>query len=56
MPITSKKEKQKETWWPFRSLANYKAIHRKTAEEKGCGRAFQEAPTLTQARKVLRGN
>lgn len=50
-----KKESKKETWWPFRSLTNYKAIHKATAEARGCGQAFQEARTLTEARRILRG-
>ena len=36
-------------------LANYKKMHTKTAEQKGCAKEFLETKTLTQARKVLWG-
>ncbi len=50
------KPKEKETLWPFRKLAHYKAMHQATADARGCGKAFAAAATLTQARRVLRGN
>lgn len=47
---------QKETWSPFRSLENYKAVHAKVAESKGRAQALKDAKTLTTARKVCYGN
>ena len=38
-----------------RSLENYKSMHTKTAENKGCKEEFLACKTLTQARKVLFG-
>lgn len=39
----------------FRSLPNYKKMHEKTASNKGIAKEFQEAKTLTEARKILFG-
>lgn len=39
----------------FRSLENYKQMHVKTAESKGCLDLFMKARTLTEARKILFG-
>jgi hypothetical protein len=40
---------------PFRSLKNYKEMHRKTADQKGVSKEFQAAATLTAARRILFG-
>ncbi len=39
----------------FRKLKSYKTMHYKTAREKGCIEDFQDARTLTEARKILFG-
>ena len=49
------KGKEKWVYSPFRSLANYKAMHAKTAKEKGVYAEFVEAQTLTRARRILFG-
>lgn len=41
--------------WAGRSLPNYKAMHRVTAEKKGLSREFENARTLTEAKKILWG-
>jgi hypothetical protein len=47
----------KERWVlsPFRSLTNYKALHKKRAQEKKVEAEFMSAQTLTQARRILFG-
>lgn len=44
-----------ENNWRGRSLESYKLMHRKTAEDKGVSREFQNASTLTEAKKILFG-
>lgn len=46
---------KKENSWQGRSLENYKKQHAEAAEQKGVGQAFQNAPTLTAAKKILSG-
>jgi hypothetical protein len=41
--------------WLGRSLDNYKAMHAKTAADKGLTNELKAAKTLTQARKILWG-
>jgi hypothetical protein len=48
--------KQVESRWIGRSLSNYKAQHRGTAERKGVETQFQKAQTLTAAKKILFGH
>jgi hypothetical protein len=50
-----KDEKGKERYvlYPFRSLTNYKAMHRKRAEKMEVLQEFLAAPTLTRARKIV---
>lgn len=40
-------------WYPFRSLVNYKDMHRKRAEKMGVLKEFEAAPTLTRARRIV---
>jgi hypothetical protein len=48
--------KHKPEWnYLGRNLENYKALHAKTAEDKGVGAALKAAKTLTQARKIVFG-
>jgi hypothetical protein len=47
--------KGKVVYSPFRSLENYKEMHKKTAESKGVASALAQAKTLTQARIILFG-
>lgn len=51
----SEQFKTVENKWLGRSLSSYKALHRKTAENRGVTREFERAQTLTSARKVLFG-
>lgn len=44
-----------ESTWLGRSLTNYKQLHAGRAEDRGVGRTFQNAKTLTEARKLLFG-
>ena len=39
--------------YPFRSLTNYKAMHRNRAKDKGVLEEFLAAPTLTRAKKIV---
>ena len=48
--------KQVESHWIGRSLSNYKAQHRATAENRGVEHQFQKAQTLTAAKKILFGH
>lgn len=48
-------EHKPEYNWLGRSLENYKAMHTKTAENKGVGAAFRAAKTLTEAKKLAFG-
>ncbi len=41
--------------WCGRSLSNYKAMHAKTAANKGVTQELLSAKTLTQARKIVFG-
>jgi hypothetical protein len=47
--------KTKVVYSPFRSLQNYKEMHRGTAKTKGVEAALMAAPTLTQARRIVFG-
>jgi len=40
----------------FRSLTNYKLMHRATAQKKGVVNELRDAQTLTEARKILFGH
>ena len=57
--MSKKNKNQKTTKYKvgniFRSLPNYKEMHKQTAEKKGCAAAFSKARTLTQAKKILWG-
>ena len=44
-----------ESKWIGRSLSNYKSMHAKRAESLGKGKAFHNARTLTEARKIIFG-
>lgn len=44
-----------EWHWFGRSLKNYQQMHHETARKKGVLEAFNAAPTLTKARKILFG-
>lgn len=49
-------EKRKETWYPFRSLENYKGMHMGVAKAKGREEMLKNAKTLSQARKICFGS
>lgn len=46
---------KRESQWLGRNLNNYKAMHAGLAKSKGVSTEFQNAKTLTQARKILWG-
>lgn len=46
---------EKWIYYPFRSLTNYKEIHRGLAKKKGVSAEFESADTLTRARRLLFG-
>lgn len=48
-------DRKQNSTWCGRSLENYKAIHAKTAEQKGVSHELQNARTLTAAKKVVFG-
>lgn len=41
--------------WLGRSLANFKSLNRKAAEERGILAQLEACRTLTQARKLMQG-
>jgi hypothetical protein len=55
MPQSKKLNNGYIVFSPFRSLVNYKEIHKKTAETKGVNNEFMASKTLTSARKILAG-
>ena len=50
-----KDTKPKESTWVGRNLSNYKAMHKKTAEDRGVAKELAKAQTLTAARKIVFG-
>lgn len=48
-------ENKRETWHPFRSLSNYKAMHLSLAKRQDKTAQFEAATTLTAARRILFG-
>jgi hypothetical protein len=53
--IAEKYHPQKETFYPFRSLENFKSMHKAKAKEQGVSEKLAAATTLTTARKVVFG-
>lgn len=48
-------ESKKETWYPFRSLDNYKSTQMSVAKSKGREEMLRNAKTLSHARKICYG-
>lgn len=55
MSTKKKEESKKETWYPFRSLENYKSTQAHIAAKKGKTEQLKAAPTLTAARRIVFG-
>ena len=48
-----KYREERYVWYPFRSLENYKAMHKERAKKMGVLEEFLAAQTLTSARKIV---
>ena len=49
-------DRKHSSTWVGRSLDNYKAMHEKTAKDKGVAHELANAKTLTQAKKIVYGH